>query len=91
MHCTPGTQCRQHIIDQQLVPAEHPVVPGEVVGMQYRTIWQRVGQPPDRLDLPLALCPLIATIAGRAGRALAATWSAKSRSSITCQWVATRS
>jgi hypothetical protein len=47
----PITQHRQYVVGQQLVPAEHPVVPGEVVGVQHRTLRQRVSEPPRQAGL----------------------------------------
>jgi hypothetical protein len=47
----PITQHRQYVVDQQLVPAEYPVVPGEVVGVQHRTLRQRASEPPRQAGL----------------------------------------
>jgi hypothetical protein len=87
----PITQHRQYVVGQQLVPAEHPVVPGEVVGVQHRTLRQRVSEPPRQAGLAAGAGPLIATIAGRAGPAKPTTRRAKSARSTACQWLATRS
>ncbi len=54
----PIAQRWQYVLDQQLVPGKHPVVPGEVVGMQHRTVRQHGTQLPRQTGLATRAMPV---------------------------------